>query len=220
MEKRRARKEEEKQERRESLIETTLTLFEQGSYEGVTMAGVAARAGLAKGTVFLYFKTKEHLFLAVLEKLMAEWFQEIDLKLQTVQGSRPASQVISHLRHSLEGRVSLTRLLAILHTTLEQNIDQAATLEFKRFLGSRLETTGQLLERALAFLQPGQGLDILLKIDALIIGLYHLSNPTPEANLTNQEPGLEFLKVNFNYQFTETLRILFHGLEAEARPLH
>jgi AcrR family transcriptional regulator len=32
--------------------------------------------GLAKGTVFLYFKTEEALFLALVEQRLVEWFAE------------------------------------------------------------------------------------------------------------------------------------------------
>ena len=38
-------------------------MFLQTNYEAVTIAAVAQESGLAKGTVYLYFKTKEELFL-------------------------------------------------------------------------------------------------------------------------------------------------------------
>ena len=41
------------------------SVFAEVSYAGFSMADVAARAGVAKGTLYLYFKTKEELLLAL-----------------------------------------------------------------------------------------------------------------------------------------------------------
>ena len=62
---RRAIGDKQKQRRRQAMIDVAWQLFQQSSYQAITMAEVAERAGIAKGTVYLYFKTKEELFLAV-----------------------------------------------------------------------------------------------------------------------------------------------------------
>jgi AcrR family transcriptional regulator len=64
---RRARNEDDKRERRAALVAAALATFDETSYEAVTMTSVAVRAGLAKGTLYLYFGTKEDLFLSVVE---------------------------------------------------------------------------------------------------------------------------------------------------------
>jgi hypothetical protein len=50
------------------------------------------------------------------------------------------------LSHSLEERPLLVRLLAILHSTLEQNIDVVTARRFKQTLRRRLLRTGELEE--------------------------------------------------------------------------
>ena len=62
---RRARNTEDKQQRRQAILDVAWALFQETSYAAVTMNGVAERAGLAKGTMYLYFKTKEELFLTL-----------------------------------------------------------------------------------------------------------------------------------------------------------
>ncbi len=216
MEKHRARNEDQKQQRRLTLIETARELFEQTAYEAVTMAGVAEKAGLAKGTVFFYFKTKEELFLTVQEQLLEDWFTEIDGLLAGVSGAERVEQVVRLLGQSLQGRASLTRLLAILHTTLEQNVDFDSTLRFKQFLGTHLLRTGRLLEQALPFLAKGQGSQVLLRIDAFIIGLQHLSNPGPVTRRVLAEvPGMKMFEIDFYHELTQTIQALLYGMEAD-----
>jgi len=216
MEMRRARNENQKQARRQTLLNAASELFSQTQYEAVTMAEVALKSGLAKGTLFLYFKTKEELFLEVLEQLLDDWFEDVDNQLKQLSGNDPLDQVITLFCASLEGRDNLTRLLSILHTTLEQNTDFAAIYHFKQFLRDHLIITGELLEQRLSFLKVGQGAGVITKIDALIIGLYHQANPGPIAQKVLQEPDMQVLAVNFSEEFTQTLRSLLHGLQYEA----
>src|SRR3712207_5711458 len=82
----RARKEEDKEARRRQLLDAALELYRATSYDEVKMADVAERAALAKGTVFLYFPTKEALFLALLEEQLFAWFARLEEALGRSEG--------------------------------------------------------------------------------------------------------------------------------------
>ena len=60
----RARKPEQKRERRTEILSAAITLLRERPYNKINIADVARRAGMAKGTVFLYFRTREELFLS------------------------------------------------------------------------------------------------------------------------------------------------------------
>src|SRR5438309_449369 len=53
------------QGKREAIIEAAMQLFTTKGYEPTTMAEVARKAGVAVGTVYLYFKNKSDLIYAV-----------------------------------------------------------------------------------------------------------------------------------------------------------
>jgi TetR/AcrR family transcriptional repressor of uid operon len=55
--------------RRQQIIEAGLTCFAKSGYHAATMADVAVQAGVSKGTPYLYFESKQALFLA----LYSEW---------------------------------------------------------------------------------------------------------------------------------------------------
>jgi len=50
----------------ERIIQAGLKLFANESYQAVTMDRVAEAAGVAKGTLYLYFQSKEDLYLGIL----------------------------------------------------------------------------------------------------------------------------------------------------------
>ena len=54
--------------RREQIIAAGLACFARAGYHTTTMADVAAQAGVSKGTPYLYFASKEALFLALHEE--------------------------------------------------------------------------------------------------------------------------------------------------------
>ena len=69
----RARKAEDKEGRRRLILGAARELWARATYATFNMAEVAERAGLAKGTVYIYFATKEALLLDLLHEELAGW---------------------------------------------------------------------------------------------------------------------------------------------------
>jgi TetR/AcrR family transcriptional regulator len=65
-------KEREKAQRRQEIINIAENLFIAKGYDGVTIEEVAKQAGLAIGTLYLYFKNKDSLFYAVVQRRIVE----------------------------------------------------------------------------------------------------------------------------------------------------
>ena len=61
----RARTPEQKSDRRETILSTAKVLFMEAGYEGFSMGLLSKRAGVAKGTLYLYFGTKEEVLLSL-----------------------------------------------------------------------------------------------------------------------------------------------------------
>jgi AcrR family transcriptional regulator len=218
--KRRAISNEQKQVRRQAILDAALQLFQETSYEAVNIADVAKQADIAKGTVYLYFKTKEELFLALQTQAFGTWFEKIDTDLRAVQaaqGTCTVDEFVALMGRSLEDRSVLIRLIGILHPVLEHNIDFSAALSFKQMLRSRLLQTGSLLETCLPFLKPGEGVRLLSSVYALVIGVQHLAEPAPIVRQVIEEAGLEIFQIEFNDHFLETVRTLLYGMEFQSR---
>jgi AcrR family transcriptional regulator len=211
--KHRAVRDDQKQQRRQAMIDIAWQLFADRPYEAITMAEVAERAGLAKGTVYLYFKTKEALFLAAQEQQLAGWFDELDARLGELAGRGDAALVAVLISETLERRVALVRLLAIVHTVLEHNVDFDTALRFKRMLLERFGHTGELLEACLPALARGSGPAILLQLYALIIGVEHSANPAPIVRRVLREPGMRVFDIPFGPTFFEAALALLRGRE-------
>lgn len=56
-----------KAELKEKIIQAAIESFSQTGYDRTKMEDIAKRLGLSKGTIYLYFKSKEDLFVAICE---------------------------------------------------------------------------------------------------------------------------------------------------------
>ncbi len=78
-----AKRERRKEARPGELLDAALDLFVEKGFAATRAEEVAARAGVSKGTLFLYFPSKEELFKAVVRENIsgrfAAWIQEFEL---------------------------------------------------------------------------------------------------------------------------------------------
>jgi AcrR family transcriptional regulator len=70
--------EEKKQEKRAAILEAALCEFAGKRFDAVKLDDIAARAGVGKGTLYLYFKNKEDLFFELTVDGMDEILERIN----------------------------------------------------------------------------------------------------------------------------------------------
>src|SRR5262245_37978053 len=138
----RARKAEDKELRRRAIVDAARALFVERGWSGFNMAEVAARAGLVKGTLYLYWPTKEELLLSVLEELLWQWLDELDARLDDARAPAGPRKLAASVADSLAAYEPLGRLLAVLQTVLEHNVSRASIVRLKSELLGRLSATG------------------------------------------------------------------------------
>ena len=217
MKKQRATNEEDKLEKRQVILNAAMQMFKNTSYSEVTMAAVALKAKLAKGTLFLYFPTKEEMFLALMEEQLIEWFDTVDFELDSLKAKSSISKIASLVADSLQERIEFTRLLAIHSTILEQNVSYESIFKHKQIILQKLAGTGARLERSLPFLKTGEGAHVILQCQALVVGLWHLTDPSPIAHKVIEKEGLSAFDLDFNSEFQNILTSLLYGIEQQSK---
>lgn len=207
-----ARTEEQKRARAERLVEEALLLQADGRFDAWTVSALARRTGLAKGTVFLYFETKEALGLAMTRRLLAEWLDQLDAWLDS-RGRAPATGELAQVvGQTLEERLPLRRMLSILGPVLEHNVGIARAESFKEWALERFSRTGSLLERGLPFLREGEGVRLLLLVQALVVGYGSQAEPAPVMAELVRRPRFRALRVDFGRALSEAVWMQLEGL--------
>jgi AcrR family transcriptional regulator len=98
------------------VIDAAMGLGLEGGYEAVQMRDVAARAGVAMGTVYRYFTSKDHLLAATL----VHWVELLDARLaqQPARGDSPDQRVLDVLDRALRAMARQPKLVAAVFTSL------------------------------------------------------------------------------------------------------
>ena len=79
------RKGREKEHRKEEIVDAAQKLFLEKGLQTTTMDEIAEAAELSKGTIYLYYKSKEDLYLAVIMRWMQTLHEMFDAKIKTEQ---------------------------------------------------------------------------------------------------------------------------------------
>ena len=106
-----ARRSRRKEARPGELLSAALDLFVDKGYAATRVEEVAARAGVSKGTLFLYFPSKEALFQAVVRDNIAGRFAEWNAELDEFAGS--SAELVHYAMRQWWERIGQTQAAGI-----------------------------------------------------------------------------------------------------------
>jgi AcrR family transcriptional regulator len=216
MVKQRAMGVEDKEVRRHAILDAAERLFLKHAGRMASVAEVAAAAGLAKGTVYLYFPSKEEMLLALHERHVAHFFAELMKKLLE-RGPLDFDDVFPvTLKHliRLPGYLELTSRCFGL---MDREIPKDTALAFKARIAQTLQGAGVHLERHFG-MPAGAGVTLLLHSYGLIVGLWQLLHPNERLGRAMKRPELRSLDRDYEGEIENALRALWGGWLSQAKP--
>jgi AcrR family transcriptional regulator len=204
----RARDDDEKEERRQQILDGARRLFDERTFSDISVSAVAREVGVAKGTLYIYFDSKEALFLDLLLSEMSEWFEAVAAVVP-----RPATveQVARVITEELVKRPQLPRLAGILHSVLEHNIGDELALEFKQEQRRFMAEGAERLSAVVDGLEPPAAEEFFIRLHATVVGVALMANPseTVRAALRSRD-GLELLDIEFDRMLQPMVELILN----------
>ena len=208
---RRARSETAKRVRGDVILAAAAELLSRTTFDALTVAEIAGKAGIAKGSVFNYFVTKEALGLAVAEREFSSFFDSLDRALEHAHAPLSVGRTASIITLSVLGHPALVHILPIVGPVLEYNVGEAEARQYKTMLLERMTASGNALERAFPGFRPGDGIAFLRVVEALIAGLAQLAEPAPAVRRALAAEEFAPLRVDFTRELTNALHHYLTG---------
>lgn len=202
----------DKRARRDTILAAARALFNAGEGSLPSAAEIAAAAGLAKGTVYLYFRTKEEIFVALLLESLDTLLDGISAVFRETGGRRAdkvAAFLAMYVEH-LHAHPELLHLDALAYGVLEANLGPDKLRAFKLDFVALLTRTADAVEGALR-LAPGRGIPLLLRSFALTRGLWQAARPYEGPTAIEAEPAFGSLRPDFRADLTEALAEYWRG---------
>src|SRR3974390_2351345 len=76
-----------KAERPQEILEAAFSEFSRNGYATTTLEQIAERAGVTKGTIYVYFENKEHLFISMVREFTKRATETVQGIFETHEGS-------------------------------------------------------------------------------------------------------------------------------------
>ena len=137
--------------RRAEIIDACEELYREVPFKDITVGMIAERTTFTRASVYNYFKTKEEIFLALLEREYELWNESLTAILEGPE--LDAAGFAEALASSLDGRGQLLKIMSMNHYDLEGSSRHEPLVAFKREYGRSLSLVEACLERFF----PGMG---------------------------------------------------------------
>lgn len=207
----RARDARAKEEKRNLILQTAWAFLEEKELTDISMAQVAKGAGVAKGTLYLYFKTREEIFISLLGQEIAAW--QASLRYRLSQGADVSTLIETIVRYAAD-RPRFMRLAVSSSLVLEQNISEECALAYKRAIYQDTQIGGAAIETAFPDLPKGAGATLLLQTYALTLGTWQTANPPETMRAVIEKEGLELFLPDFEDMLRNGLTALWTGFQS------
>jgi len=136
-------------EKRLAILKAAFAVVSERGYSETKVEEIAQRAGVAKGTVYLYFRDKPAIYIG-----MVDWLLEQAMVIVAETAARPLSprdKLAEILNAWSRGVLSNPAVLALLST---ENVNQASTV-MKRFRKHCLPHLQEMTSAIAAFIRQG-----------------------------------------------------------------
>ncbi len=211
----RANDADDKAARRSDIIEAARTVYLMDTRSLPSVARIASQAGLAKGTMYSYFGSKEEVFAALLADSLDALFEQLAQALSTGQPS--IARLIDAFVAYIDAHPEVLRLDAMVYQ-LESKLSPEVMRAHKLRATMGLVAGGSMLE-AVTGLPAGQGAKALSRIYALTRGLWQWLDHPPAMREVLSEPVFAPIRPDFRTELIEALDEYVRGvMPAGTRP--
>jgi AcrR family transcriptional regulator len=197
-----------KEARGRQILAAAAELLEGWSYSDITMDRIAERAGVAKGTLYLYFRTKEALFLSLYEDRLSAWYAELQALADHGEGTVDPAAASRVIASTLAARPILIHLHGLLHSTLGHNIDLETTVAFRRRQHGKVSTLASAFAGRIENLSSLRALRFLIQLEVVVGGLSWAANPPSAVAQALEEEDLAVFRIDFEEELREIVTAL------------
>ncbi|MDQ0208745.1 TetR/AcrR family transcriptional regulator [Alkalicoccobacillus murimartini] len=128
-----------KKEKYHQILDAAVKVFAENGYHKSQVSKIAKVAGVADGTIYLYFKNKDDILISLFQEKLGELVEKFHTSLEHISNAEEAIRTICHIHYTeLEGNIDFAYVTQI---ELRQS-----NMEMRVAIGQAVKPYIQLLE--------------------------------------------------------------------------
>ena len=212
----RARRPEQKEERRRHLLDTAKAALQAGmDVRELGLNELARQAQMTKSNVYRYFENREALLLELLEEESTLWRNDLGARLASTP-QLTLDQIARDFASASAAYPLMCHLFSILPSIIERNVSTERLTAFKRNSLELISDVAMQLNRLAPALPLAAYVTFLRLAIALMIGLWPLASPAVALSSVLELPELQPLRYAFETDLAVSLLMVLRGLASSA----
>lgn len=207
----RARKPEEIEARRLTLLASAAELFDADGPQGAGLNAIAARAGFTKSNVYRYFESREQvlleLFLAEMDRLVPSACARLAMVAEN-----DVAGLAAVVAEEFSTRPRLGQLTAILVGVIEANVSEETIVRTKRTMAAQTALLAEALHQKLPGSNVTDCLWAISMIGTLVAGMGPGARPSPAAARVLAREEFAAMRPNIERDLQRGAEALLHSI--------
>ncbi len=133
------------QQRRDEIIAACEMLYETMGFKEITLKEIGRVTSFTRTSIYNYFRCKEEIFLAILQREYELWIQELDGLMDSIP-AMGRDEFARALAESVARRPQMLKIIAMNHYDMETESRMENVVEFKKTYGQALDTVARCLQ--------------------------------------------------------------------------
>lgn len=213
----------EKELKTQKIAQVAQRLFQTQDFTAISMAQIARQSGIAKGTLFNYFETKENLFMYLLLTGYQKYLQEVIQQWQNFPPSLTWEQLeeflIKQNRFLIQEKPELLRLDALRAPLLEIRANREQTLTQRQKLYQINQKLGQIIAQKVDLINAQQAGHLFITQSAIISGLMNMMG-LDKFNHAKLQVNFEEFKIDLEKEANQVWLFYLQGLHKQLLEVH
>ena len=211
----RARKAEQKEERRKGILATARELCDENGVMDWSLNELGRRAAVNKSNLYRYFGSREEILMTLMQEEMVTFVDQFSKRVENRKLTAvELGEIIATLYHE---QPFLCELLVISASILEQKVEVEAIKEIKLQSVALSARIARDIANALDHIDEEAARKIALTSSLLAVGLWPMAKPSAPARELAKLEGLEWLALSFQRELSDALHAYVTGLQSRYR---
>lgn len=197
--------------RKDEIVNACAELYDKMPYKEITPGKISELTSFTRTSIYNYFKTREEIFLALLQREYEEWTRALTALAES-KSALDADGFAREIAHSLSCRGRMFKLLSVNIYEIEAESREENLVLFKRAYGAAIEALRACLRRFFPALEKKDEEVFVYAFLPFLFGVYPYAHATQKQISAMQKAGVEVPSLSEFSLVSDFLKALLEGL--------